>query len=179
MIGLRVLLQEMSASAVIGEECSQLNKICNWSCDRTINAVDNFLVCKSQCDRRLIACDKRPRGVGRPLPIVDNGEVGGMPWRPAAKVPTSFVNLEAGHGGDSNFTISEAHLREPSRIRSRELQRAVADLYRWGAICRSGIELFLMKATWKPWFVCGNRTRNSVKRYEQLYRGAENPALLA
>jgi hypothetical protein len=37
--------------------------------------------------------------------------------RPAAKVPTSFVNLEAGHGGDSNFTISEAHLREPSRIR--------------------------------------------------------------
>jgi hypothetical protein len=37
----------------------------------------------------------------------------------------------------------------------------------------------LMKATWKPWFVCGSRTRNSVKRYEQLYRGAENPALLA
>ena len=32
-----------------------------------------------------------------------------------------------------------------------------------------------MKATWKPWFVCGNRTRNSVKRYEQLYRGAEIP----
>ena len=61
---------------------------------------------------------------------------------------------------------------------NRELQRAVADLYCWGAICRSGIELFLMKATWNPWFVCGNRTRNSVKRYEQLYRGAENPALL-
>jgi hypothetical protein len=32
-------------------------------------------------------------------------------------VPTSYVNLEAGHGGDSNLTISEAHLREPSRIR--------------------------------------------------------------
>ena len=89
------------------------------------------------------------------------------------------MNLEAGHGGDSNFTISEGHLRELSRISKRELQRAVADLYRWGAICRSGIELFLMKATWKPWFVCGNRTRNSVKLYEQLYRGAENPALLA
>jgi hypothetical protein len=40
-------------------------------CDRTINAVDNFLVCKSQCDRRLIACDRRPINAstlgGRPL----------------------------------------------------------------------------------------------------------------
>jgi hypothetical protein len=50
----------MGSAASAGEECSQLYKICNWSCDRTINTVDNFLVCKSQCDRRLIACDKRP-----------------------------------------------------------------------------------------------------------------------
>lgn len=50
----------MGSAASAGEECSQRYKICNWSCDRTINAVDNFLVCKSQCDRRLIACDTRP-----------------------------------------------------------------------------------------------------------------------
>jgi hypothetical protein len=50
----------MGSAARAGEECSQHYKICNWSCDRTINAVDNFLVCKSQCDRRLIACDTRP-----------------------------------------------------------------------------------------------------------------------
>ena len=50
----------MGSAASAGEECSQHYKICNWSCDRTINAVDNFLVCKSQCDRRLIACDTRP-----------------------------------------------------------------------------------------------------------------------
>ena len=114
-----------------------------------------------------------------PLPIVDNGEVGGMPWRPAAKVPTSFDELRGGTRGRlklHNFRSTPPRALPDSK---RELQRAVADLYRWGAICRSGIELFLMKATWKPWFVCGNRTRNSVKRYEQLYRGAENPALLA
>jgi hypothetical protein len=49
----------MGPAASAGEECSQRYKICNWSCDRSINAVDNFLVCKSQCDRRLIACDTR------------------------------------------------------------------------------------------------------------------------
>ena len=37
----------MGSAASAGEECSQHYKICNWSCDRTINAVDNFLVCKS------------------------------------------------------------------------------------------------------------------------------------
>jgi hypothetical protein len=62
----------VGSAASAGEECSQLYKICNWSCDRTINAVDNFLVCKSQCDRRLIACDRRPSNAstlgGRPLP---------------------------------------------------------------------------------------------------------------
>jgi hypothetical protein len=61
----------MGSGASAGEECSQLYKICNWSCDRTINAVDNFLICKSQCDRRLIACDTRPINAptlgGRPL----------------------------------------------------------------------------------------------------------------
>ena len=98
---------------------------------------------------------------------------------PAAKVPTSFDELRGGTRGRlklHNFGRTPPRAVPDSK---RELQRAVADLYRWGAICRSGIELFLMKATWKPWFVCGNRTRNSVKRYEQLYRGAENPALLA
>jgi hypothetical protein len=50
----------MGSAASAGEECSQHYKICNWSCDRTINAVDNSLVCKSQCDRQLIACDRRP-----------------------------------------------------------------------------------------------------------------------
>jgi hypothetical protein len=97
----------------------------------------------------------------------------------AAKVPTSFDELRGGTRGRlklHNFRRTPPRALPDSK---RELQRAVADLYRWGAICRSGIELFLMKATWKPWFVCGNRTRNSVKRYEQLYRGAENPALLA
>jgi hypothetical protein len=34
----------MGSAASAGEECSQLYKICNWSCDRTINAVANFLV---------------------------------------------------------------------------------------------------------------------------------------
>src|ERR1700738_3089601 len=111
-----------------------------------------------------------------PPPIVDTGEVGGMPWRPAAKVPTSFDELRGGTRGRLKIHKFKS---TPPRALKRELQRAVADLYRWGAICRSGIELFLMKATWKPWFVCGNRTRNSVKRCEQLYRGAENPALLA
>ena len=61
----------MGSAASAGEECSQQYKICNWSCDRTINAVDNFLVCKSQCDRRLIACNRRPINAstlgGRPL----------------------------------------------------------------------------------------------------------------
>jgi hypothetical protein len=98
---------------------------------------------------------------------------------PAAKVPTSFDELRGGTRGRlklHNFGRTPPRALPDSK---RELQRAVADLYRWGAICRSGIELFLMKATWKPWFVCGSRTRNSVKRYEQLYRGAENPALLA
>jgi hypothetical protein len=47
------------------------------------------------------------------------GKSAGMPWRPAAKVPTSFVNFEAEHGGDSHFTISEAHLREPPGFESR------------------------------------------------------------
>jgi hypothetical protein len=60
------------SAASAGEECSQLYKICNWSCDRTINAVDNFLVCKSQCDRRLITCDRRSINAstfgGRSLP---------------------------------------------------------------------------------------------------------------
>ena len=62
----------MGSAASAGEECSQLYKFCNWSCDRTINAVDNFLVCKSQCDRQLIACDRRPINAstlrGRSLP---------------------------------------------------------------------------------------------------------------
>jgi hypothetical protein len=62
----------MGSAASAGEECSQLYKICNWSCDRPIDAVDNFLVCKSQCDRRLIACDRRPINAstlgGRSLP---------------------------------------------------------------------------------------------------------------
>ena len=62
----------MGSAAWADEECSQLYKICNWSCDRTINAVDNFLVCKSQCDRRLIACDTQSINAstlgGRPLP---------------------------------------------------------------------------------------------------------------
>ena len=62
----------MGSAASAGEECSQHYKICNWSCDRTINAVDNFLVCKSQCDRRLIACDTQSINAstlgGRPLP---------------------------------------------------------------------------------------------------------------
>jgi hypothetical protein len=61
----------MGSAASAGEECSQLYRICNWSCDRPIDAVDNFLVCKSQCDRRLIACDRRPINAstlgGRPL----------------------------------------------------------------------------------------------------------------
>lgn len=105
-------------------------------------------------------------------------------WRhalacPPQMWPTSFDELRGGTRGRlklHNFRSTPPRALPDSK---RELQRAVADLYRWGAICRSGIELFLMKATWKPWFVCGNRTRNSVKRYEQLYRGAENPALLA
>src|SRR6202048_5100138 len=62
----------MGSAASAGEECSQHYKICNWSCDRTINAVDNFLVCKSQCDRQLIACDTQSINAstlgGRPLP---------------------------------------------------------------------------------------------------------------
>ena len=64
----------MGSAARAGEECSQHYKICNWSCDRTINAVDNFLVCKSQCDRQLIACDTRPINAstlrGRSLPVL-------------------------------------------------------------------------------------------------------------
>jgi hypothetical protein len=62
----------VGSAASAGEECSQHYKICNWSCDRPINAVDNFLVCKSQCDRRLIACDRRPINASKlgatPLP---------------------------------------------------------------------------------------------------------------
>jgi sugar (pentulose or hexulose) kinase len=62
----------MVSAASASEECSQLYKICNWSCDRTTNAVDNFLICKGQCDRRLIACDRRSINAstlgGRPLP---------------------------------------------------------------------------------------------------------------
>ena len=50
------------------------------------------LRCKARASAKI---EEWARG---PLPIVDNGEVGGMPWRPAAKVPTSFVNLEAEHG---------------------------------------------------------------------------------
>jgi ribonuclease BN (tRNA processing enzyme) len=41
-----------------------------------------------------------------------------IPACPPQKCPHRSMNLEAGHGGDSNFTISEGHLREPSRIRS-------------------------------------------------------------
>ena len=69
--GSLVFAAGMGSAASAGEECSQHYKICNWSCDRTINAVDNFLVCKSQCDRRLIACNRRPINAstlgGRPL----------------------------------------------------------------------------------------------------------------
>jgi hypothetical protein len=70
--GSLVFAAGMGSAASAGEECSQHYKICNWSCDRTINAVDNFLVCKSQCDRRLIACDTQSKNAstlgGRPLP---------------------------------------------------------------------------------------------------------------
>ena len=70
--GSLVFAAGMGSAASAGEECSQHYKICNWSCDRTINAVDNFLVCKSQCDRRLIACDRQPINAstlgGRSLP---------------------------------------------------------------------------------------------------------------
>jgi hypothetical protein len=70
--GSLVFAAGMGSAASAGEECSQHYKICNWSCDRTINAVDNFLVCKSQCDRRLIACDTQSINAstlgGRPLP---------------------------------------------------------------------------------------------------------------
>ena len=70
--GSLVFAAGMGSAASAGEECSQHYKICNWSCDRTINAVDNLLVCKSQCDRRLIACDTQSINAstlgGRPLP---------------------------------------------------------------------------------------------------------------
>jgi hypothetical protein len=70
--GSLVFAAGMGSAASAGEQCSQHYKICNWSCDRTINAVDNFLVCKSQCDRRLIACDRQPINAstlgGRSLP---------------------------------------------------------------------------------------------------------------
>src|SRR4029077_7108394 len=70
--GSLVFAAGMGSAASAGDECSQHYKICNWSCDRTINAVDNFLVCKSQCDRRLIACDTQSINAstlgGRPLP---------------------------------------------------------------------------------------------------------------
>ena len=68
--GSLVFAAGMGSAASAGEQCSQHYKICNWSCDRTIN--DNFLVCKSQCDRRLIACDTQSINAstlgGRPLP---------------------------------------------------------------------------------------------------------------
>jgi hypothetical protein len=69
-----------------------------------------------------------------PPPIVDTGEVGGMPWRPAAKVPTSFDELRGGTRGRlklHNFRSTPPRALPDSK---RELQRAVADLYRWGAI---------------------------------------------
>jgi hypothetical protein len=50
----------MGHAASATEECSQHYKICNWSCDRPTDAVDNVVVCKSQCDFRLIACDRGP-----------------------------------------------------------------------------------------------------------------------
>jgi hypothetical protein len=97
---------------------------------------------------------------------------------PPQKCPHRSMNLRGGARGRLKLHNFGRTFPQALPDSKRELQRAVADLYRWGAICPSGIALFLMKATWKPWFVCGNRTRNSVKRYEQLYRGAENPALL-
>jgi len=42
------------------EECGQRYKICNWSCEQPITAVDAVIVCKSRCDFHLIACDRQP-----------------------------------------------------------------------------------------------------------------------
>jgi hypothetical protein len=50
----------MVPAASATEVCSQHYKICNWSCDQPVGAVDNVLVCKSRCDLRLIACDRQP-----------------------------------------------------------------------------------------------------------------------
>ena len=44
-----------------------------------------------------------------PLPIVDNGEVGGMPWRPAAKVPTSFDEIRGGTRGETQTSQFQKH----------------------------------------------------------------------
>jgi hypothetical protein len=38
---------------------------------------------------------------------------------PPQKCPHRSMNLEAGHGGDSNFTISEGYLREPPGFEAR------------------------------------------------------------
>jgi hypothetical protein len=50
----------MGPAASATEVCSQHYKICNWSCDQPVDAVDNVPVCKSRCDLRLIACDRQP-----------------------------------------------------------------------------------------------------------------------
>jgi hypothetical protein len=57
----------MGTAASSGEECGQVYRLCNLSCD----GPHQMLVCKSQCDHRLIACDRRPINAstrGDPLP---------------------------------------------------------------------------------------------------------------
>jgi hypothetical protein len=106
----------MGSAASAGEECSQLYKICNWSCDRTINAVDNFLVCKSQCDRRLIACDRRPINAstpgGRPLrgltPQGDDRSMAdwsGLEFPPARQSSTTGHDMIDGCVGFSTLAV--------------------------------------------------------------------------
>jgi hypothetical protein len=50
----------MGPAASATEACSQHYKICNWSCDRPVGAVDTVAVCKSRCDLHLIACNTQP-----------------------------------------------------------------------------------------------------------------------
>ena len=54
------LIFGMAPPSANAGECSRGYRVCNGSCDQVVKSDVQVLVCKSNCDLSLIACDKRP-----------------------------------------------------------------------------------------------------------------------
>jgi hypothetical protein len=55
-----ILVLGMATPPASAGECGRGYRVCNGSCEQIVQTDTKVLVCKSQCDLNLIACDKRP-----------------------------------------------------------------------------------------------------------------------